>query len=367
VKVLHLAAGNLYGGVETFLKTLAEYRQLCPEMEPHFGLCFRGQLWDELTAANVPLYDLGNVRLSRPWTMMKARWRLKRVLQNNQFDAAIVNGSWPHVIFAQCIKKTNVKLVHMVHGEIDRKHWLNRWATQTQPNLVIANSHYIAGTITSVFANCPIATVYCPVPAPEIGDAASVRKEVRKSLETEDDKVVILQVSRLELWKGQAVHLAALGRLKEQSNWEAWFVGGPQKPGESEFLNELKDSAKRYGIDDRVKFLGQRSDVPRLMAAADIYCQPNIGPEPFGIVFVEALYAGLPVIASSEGGACEIITAECGRLVKPHDAIGLSSTLAKIIVDSALRMSIVHQSVARARKLCDPAKQLLRLSRVIAS
>jgi glycosyltransferase involved in cell wall biosynthesis len=47
-------------------------------------------------------------------------------------------------------------------------------------------------------------------------------------------------------------------------------------------------------IADRVRFAGQRDDVPRLLAAADLHCQPNSSPEPFGVAFVEALAAGLP-------------------------------------------------------------------------
>jgi len=55
----------------------------------------------------------------------------------------------------------------------------------------------------------------------------------------------------------------------------------------------------------RVRFVGERLDVARILAAADIFCQPNIEAEPFGIVFIEALYAGLPVVASASGGALE--------------------------------------------------------------
>ena len=66
-----------------------------------------------------------------------------------------------------------------------------------------------------------------------------------------------------------------------------------------------------------MRWLGQRRDVPELLAAADIYCQPNVGAEPFGIVFVEALYTGLPVVTTALGGALEIIDASCGVLVPP--------------------------------------------------
>jgi hypothetical protein len=56
MKVLHIYAGNLFGGVETFLMTLAQHRHLCPEMEPHFGFCFAGRLLETIEKANAPLY-----------------------------------------------------------------------------------------------------------------------------------------------------------------------------------------------------------------------------------------------------------------------------------------------------------------------
>ena len=67
----------------------------------------------------------------------------------------------------------------------------------------------------------------------------------------------------------------------------------------------------------RVTFLGERRDVAALLAAADIHCQPNTAPEPFGLAFVEALHAGVPVVTTDAGGAREIVTPACGILVEP--------------------------------------------------
>ena len=59
--MLHLSAGNLYGGIETFLTTLARMRHLAPGMEPEFGLCFRGRLWDELVATGLESFAIKTV------------------------------------------------------------------------------------------------------------------------------------------------------------------------------------------------------------------------------------------------------------------------------------------------------------------
>jgi glycosyltransferase involved in cell wall biosynthesis len=81
-------------------------------------------------------------------------------------------------------------------------------------------------------------------------------------------------------------------------------------------------------------FLGQRADVPHLLVAADIHCQPNIEPRAFGIAFVEALYAGLPVVTTAMGGGLEIVDESCGRLVAPDDANALSQVLGSLIMNS---------------------------------
>lgn len=367
MRVLHLNAGNLYGGIETYLVTLARSRAVCPEMEPEFGLCFRGRLWDELDAAGVPVHDLGAVRLSRPWTVLTARRALKVLLATARVDAAVVHGNWPHLVFAPVVRRAGVRLANAVHGELAHPTWLDRWAARTAPDVVIANSKFTSTSAAVLFAGARVEVAYLPVAAPEPVDRVAVRRAVRAELGTPDDAVVVLQASRLEEWKGQRVHLEALARLKGVPGWAAWFAGGAQKAGEAAYLADLERIAAGAGIADRVRFLGQRSDVPRLMAAADVYCQPNTAPEPFGLVYVEALAAGLPVIASGFGGAAEIVDARCGVLAPPGDVAAVAATLEGVITDPARRQALGAAGPRRVAELCDPATALGRIARLLAS
>jgi glycosyltransferase involved in cell wall biosynthesis len=206
--------------------------------------------------------------------------------------------------------------------------------------------------------------VYLPVERRET-DRDAARQELREELGTDREMVVILQASRLERWKGQTVHLEALGQLKSLSAWEAWFAGGPQRPAEDAYLGELKRRADELGIGERVKFLGQRTDVPRLMAAADVYCQPNTGPEPFGIVFIEALHAGLPVVTSNIGGAAEIVTPDCGILCPPGDVRAVADALRELITDLDRRQRLALAGPTRAAELCEPEHRLKCLARAL--
>jgi len=364
VKVLHLTSGNLYGGIETYLLTLARLRHLCPEMEPHFGVCFFGRIRDELRATGAPVHDLGAVRVSRPWTVLRARWWLRRILRDTKFDVAVTHDSWPHVVFAPEVKRAGVRLVYAVHDHLSPQHWLNRWASRTPPDAVVANSRFTATTAATVFPGVPTDTVYLPVERRET-DRDAARQELREELGTDREMVVILQASRLERWKGQTVHLEALGQLKSLSAWEAWFAGGPQRPAEDAYLGELKRRADELGVGPRVKFLGQRTDVPRLMAAADVYCQPNTGPEPFGIVFIEALHAGLPVVTSNIGGAAEIVTPDCGILCPPGDVRAVADALRELITDLDRRQRLALAGPTRAAELCEPEHRLKCLARAL--
>jgi glycosyltransferase involved in cell wall biosynthesis len=193
------------------------------------------------------------------------------------------------------------------------------------------------------------------------------RLEVRAELGTPEDAVVIIQASRLERWKGQVALLQGLERLADVPGWECWIVGGPQRPQEGSYLTELRQLASSLGFDERVRFLGQRSDVSRLLAAADIHCQPNTGPEPFGIAFVEALYAGLPVVTTALGGALEIVDESCGVLVSADNTHRLMETLRRLIDHREQRLQLSEQGPSRARQLCAPSTGLKKLCRALAA
>ena len=144
-------------------------------------------------------------------------------------------------------------------------------------------------------------------------------------------------------------------------------MGGVQRPHEQVYLHELKAAAERAGVEGRIRFLGQREDVSRLLAAADIHCQPNTGPEPFGIAFVEALEAGLPVLTTRMGGAVEIVTETCGILVPHDDAVALAEACSRLIDEPALRKSLGAAGPRRAEEICGPGVVLPRLGAILSS
>lgn len=366
MRVLYIHSGNLYGGVETLLVTLARHRDLCSSIEPHYALCFEGRLSEELAEAGVPVHPLGNVRVSRPATVWRSRRTLNDLLRRNEFDVAVCPSTWSQAIFGPVVRSAGLPLVFWFHTPVDGWHWLERWARLTSPDLALCNSQFTASTAWKLYPHVRKELLYNPVALPELRSSNGERSAVRAELKTPEEATVIVQVGRMETWKGHALHLKALGMLSDLPGWVCWQVGGAQRPQEFQYLKELENTALRLGIADRVHFLGQRSDVPRLLAAADIYCQPNTGPEPFGIALVEALLARLPIVTTAIGGAMEIVDDSCGVLVPPDDAHKLAASLRRLIQDRTLRANLGAAGPARARKLCDAETQIGRLNQLFS-
>lgn len=358
-RILHLSSGNLYGGVETILTTLARLRHLCPMMEPHYGVCHEGRLSRELIEAGVPVYQLGKVRISRPWTVWRARRRLRQILRRDRFDLVICHMPWSLAVFGTAVTAAGQRLGFWAHAFHRGSGWLEFLASRTAPDLAIANSHYTDRGLVNLFPNTPHGVVYPPVLLNAEIQAGNSRRIARARLGVPDDTVVIMQVSRMESCKGHLVHLQALAQLKQiRTPWVCWIIGGAQRPQELEYLERVKQAASELGLGQRVRFWGQRADVLELLPASDIYCQPNETPDSFGITFVEALWAGRPVITSALGGAVEIVDETCGVLVPPGDVTSLAETLKRLIEQPELRGRLARAGAARARKLCDPATQM---------
>jgi len=365
VRVLHVSSGNLYGGVETALVALARFRDLCPAMEPEFALSFEGRLSRELVETGVRVHQLGEVRTRKPWTVWSARANLRALLRENHFDVVMCHMAWPMAMFGRTARQSGSRLAFWAHDAAKGSHWLERWASRVSPDIVIGNSRFTEGTVPLLFPKAPCKIVFYPVMPTQPPDAASCRAQIRRALGVPDETVAIIQVSRMEAWKGHHLHLDALAKLKDDPRWICWMVGGAQRPAEQVYMREIQEKAARLGIGDRVRFLGQRSDVPSLLAAADIFSQPNLGAEPFGIVFIEALAAGLPVVTTAMGGPQEIIDESCGIVAPPGNADGVAQALRRLVDSPELRARLGKNGPGRARELCDPSGRIPDLHRAL--
>lgn len=361
MRLLHVHSGNLYGGVETTLVAQARYADLCPGIDLAFALCFAGRFSSELIDVGTSVLWLDPPHARNPFSVHRARRQLTNLLAQENFDAVATHSCWSQAIFGPAVRAAGIPLVFYLHATARGNHWLERWARRTTPQMIVCNSRFTAATVTNLYPQARAEIVYCPVAPPQLNYSESEIARLRTELRTPADACVIIQISRMEEGKGQALHLEALTFLKDLPGWFCWQVGNAQRPRDAQYLASLRNKAEQLNVSDRVRFVGEGMNVGELLAAADIYCQPNTRPDSFGITFVEALYAGLPVVTTAIGGATEVVDGSCGLLVDEIDAKAIARALRLLIEDTSLRRALGAAGPARARALTDISTQMSRL------
>jgi len=177
----------------------------------------------------------------------------------------------------------------------------------------------------------------------------------------------ILFLGRLDARKGIEVLLRALPEVQRSVPNSRLTVGG-RGPME----RAARRLADRLGITASVDFLGAVSekDVPHLYAGCDVYCAPGLGGETLGIVLLEAMAGGAPVVASRIPGYDETIQDGVnGILTPPSDPKALSKALVKILLDESLRDRLAAAGRERAQEYAWPkvAQQTLDFYRELLS
>jgi glycosyltransferase involved in cell wall biosynthesis len=360
MNVLHVHSGNMFGGVERMLQALAPRVAGTSPVASSYALCFEGRTAETLRAEGGTVHHLGAVRVRRPGEIRRARQALRAVLDAHRPDVAAVHSAWSQAIFGPTIRAAGVPLVRWMHAPEPGPLWTETWAARSMPHLVLCNSRHTLDGVRGRLSGVPLAVCYPParatVPDPD------ARADVRRNIGTASDTVVIVIAARMEAWKGHETLLASAGNL-EPGSWEIWVAGGPQRDAEVRYFERLSKMARTIGRQEAIRFLGERTDIHRVLQAADIYCQPNTGPEPFGLSFVEALSAGLPVVTTNIGAASEIVDERCGVLVEPRDVPALAAALRRLIGDGRLREQMGAAARERAREFCDLRRCLADLER----
>jgi D-inositol-3-phosphate glycosyltransferase len=167
----------------------------------------------------------------------------------------------------------------------------------------------------------------------------------------------LLTLGRLVERKGVGTVIEALAKL---SGVELVVAGGPNRDAldASPEYRRLRDAARAHGVADRVIFTGgvPRMRVPALVRSADVVaCAPWY--EPFGIVPLEAMACGVPVVATAVGGLADtVVPGKTGLLVPPRDAAVLAGAIAMLLADPAMRATFGRAGRRRARCWYDWAR-----------
>lgn len=175
----------------------------------------------------------------------------------------------------------------------------------------------------------------------------AAQRQLRKELRFRGNDLVIGIIGQLTPRKGQLELLRAFGRaLTETPQTVLLIAGAPLFNRDHEYLEQLKRTVAELGIGHKVRLLGAREDISAIMQSVDLLVV-NSNAEPFGLVILEAMACGTPVLATAVDGIPEIIEHDQnGRLFPPGD----ETALAQAIVSLARRPALRAQLAGRGKQ-----------------
>jgi glycosyltransferase involved in cell wall biosynthesis len=226
--------------------------------------------------------------------------------------------------------------------------------------MLCASADLVARLRTRAAAAVEQVDVAAPAgPAPMAAEVAAVRAEV-----AEAGRPVVLAVGRLAPQKGLDVLVAAAARWRYRDPRPVTVI-----VGDGPLAGQLRAQAAREADGD-VRLLGQRDDVPALLAAADVVVVPSRW-EARALIVQEAMQAGRPVVATRVGGIPDLTGADGAVLVSPGDPVELAAAVTAVLDDPAKAALLGKAALARAATFPSPhdalAGMLSRYARLAAS
>ncbi|MCK6553702.1 glycosyltransferase family 4 protein [Candidatus Binatia bacterium] len=266
--------------------------------------------------------------------------RLRRTLAGLDADCLVTNGIKSHVIGAAVTKGLHTPMVWYLRDGLAGRRLSTPLLRICGGRCAagIAISRYVAGearqvlppdTRIEVLYNLVDLDRFQPGIAPPV-DLPRAPAEVRFGV-----------VGAVTPLKGQDLFLAAAPSVLAAVPEARFFVVGGnfyRTEKRLKFADELRSMVAARGLGDRVRFLGQRADMPAVMSSLDVLVQPNRGPEGLGRAILEAMACGVPVVAVDRWGPAELVRhRETGLLAPWMDVAALAKSMIALGKDAPLR------------------------------
>lgn len=278
--------------------------------------------------------------------------RRYRFLRRHRIDLVHINNTpfYGNDDWLPAARLARIPIVANSLGEVFRhRSAIQRWLS-TKFDRVMPNSDAIATAVIEV--GIPADHVERVYPGIDIeGFRSRVRRSreaVRGDLGLADDMMLLAMVGNIREWKGQHVVLDALAGLSESERRRLMvvFVGATAEV-DAPYEARLRQMIEKNGLMGSTRLLGRRADVPDLMHAADAVLHASVIAEPFGLVVVEAMALGRPVVAADLGGPAEILTRGSGLTFDSSQPSQLTDILRRLLTSPQLLADLGSGALAR--------------------
>jgi glycosyltransferase involved in cell wall biosynthesis len=297
---------------------------------------------EHANSMGVPVKPL---QIKRDYIDLVAAYRLGKIMKSAESSVCVVGESkyLSLAILARKLLLPELAIVfyQQLHGSRKKKDPFHNWVYRNLDGAVVLTRklrHSLAER--TVFPKKKIEVIPYGIDVDAFDPERHDREQNRRIFNLPESAFLIGLVGRIEEAKGQAVAIEAFAEARAP-NSALVICGSAQQEG---YLESLKKRIRELGIEDAVHFLEFTSEVPALMNAFDLSLLPSRG-ETFGLVVIEAMAAGIPVIGTDAEGVPEIIDHERnGMLVPPGDVEALANAMRRLAANHGLRERLGKQA-----------------------
>jgi len=284
---------------------------------------------------------------------------VRRLAARHQIDLIHANTLRSCLIAAAARRAGGPPFVAFVHDALPdgRASRVTSRAIRSQAAMVFANSDFSADRFGLTRDDPRRRVVFNPFDLTRFDPEHHATSPARKRLGLEPEDLVLAVIAQITPWKGQREALEILAALRDDDQrarllivGETKFVARSTRYDNRAYEAELRQLVRDRGLEPHVHWLGERNDVPQILAAIDVLLVPSWA-EPFGRVVVEAMAMGCLVAATAVGGPAEVITDGVdGLLLAPREPLHwariLNATIADLELTAAIRRA-APQAVTR--------------------
>lgn len=358
LRVAHVTQGLDMGGLEKLLVEFARHADRRRFDLRFVSLTDRGDLADEIEAVGCPVVSFSAASGFRP----RLVFRLASLFRRWRIDAVHTHDDRPLIYAAPAARLARVRrAIHTRHGQSPQ-------LTSRQRMLVEVAAHLVDRfvCVSEDAARLTIQAGVSPRRVCCVWNGIDLERFAYAEPKADGPMVT---VARFSPEKGIEWLVRAVAAVRAQDRLQLEIAGdGPCLPGLRRLVEEL-------GLTDHIRFLGQVSDIPSLLARASLFVLPSLS-EGIALTVLEAMACGLPVVATRVGGNCEAVVDGCtGLLVPPRDPAALAAALLRLHADPATSRAMgqagrqrveewfdIRRMVATYESLYDAASHPIRAS-----
>jgi glycosyltransferase involved in cell wall biosynthesis len=286
-----------------------------------------------------------------------SRWRVRAAVSNwrvgrrlRTFGRGIAHVHSPYVFRALRVglRLASVKTIVHVHAFEDAEGL--RWAMQDPPSLIVTCARFLEDHVRQCLPD-RFKGSQAIVSVPNAVDTQRFRvadkRKTKAELGAPLDRPLLLVLANLSQNKGQEVAIRTTAILKQRGIDVVCWLAGEERSEGTTYSRRLETLIQEADVGDRVHLLGQRSDAPALLQAADYLLLPS-STEGLPLTILEAHASKLPVLSTAVGGIPEIIEdGKTGFLISQSDAEAFASQITKLIESPEMRTRVTEAAYAQ--------------------